>query len=56
MIEDKQQYINDLISEMMYQDEWLEYAEAMDIALRMYNDLVLNEVMEDLYNERKGDE
>ena len=45
MIEDKEQWITETVSEMMYQDEWLEYAEAMDIALRLYNNLVLDEVM-----------
>ena len=33
---DKQQWVNDTISDLMYQDEFLEYAEAMDIAMRMW--------------------
>jgi len=36
MIEDKEQWITDTVSEMMYQDEWLEYAEAIDIAHRLW--------------------
>lgn len=36
---DKQEWITELVSELMYQDEFLEYAEAMDIALKLWEQL-----------------
>ena len=35
----KQEWVTHMVSEMMYDDEWLEYAEAMDIALRLWDNL-----------------
>ena len=36
---DKQEWIAHMVSEMMYEDEWIEYAEAMDIALRLWENM-----------------
>ena len=43
----KQEIINDIASNMMYEDEFLEYAEAIDIATRIYIDLYEEEEEED---------
>jgi hypothetical protein len=36
---DKQEFIQQTVSDLMYDDEYLEYAEAMDIAERLWQDL-----------------
>lgn len=35
----KQEIINEIASELMYEDEFLEYAEAMDLAIRIYENM-----------------
>lgn len=39
----RDEIINDLVREMMYEDEYLEYNEAMDKALQIYENMFKEE-------------
>lgn len=35
----RQEIINELASELLYEDEWLEFYEAMDLATQIYENM-----------------